>query len=874
MEEFVVENNKAETETFWQLLSEDEGKLIISIPKIQRDYAQGRTDSNTKRIREKLIDDIFNTLINFKIDRQPLDLNFIYGNVETEFDQKGREKEKTFYPIDGQQRLTTLFLLHWYFALYSGQLQSNIEVKTRLLHFRYETRNVTEKFCRNLTNFVSVDLKNLVTQNLSDAISDYFWFFSDFEHDATVKSMLVMLDAIHSKTIEFLKHGKDKELQEFFDLLILPKEQAPLVFAFTNINDIGLTDNIYIKMNARGRPLTDFENFKAELRSFLDTESHFADRFIKELNGKWSNFFWAKEYRKEIKDKETGNLIREPYIDDQILNFFKYVMFYDYIINLDNKIVKNNHKTLRTALRSLSTEKTYITTNRLFKDGFKNVSDIHSDKAVIDIATFKTIERLLNIFCQRKLEKKLLKFTDYTDYNKSFLKENDTFIELLFSHENSQLNNIKKVLFYAEAYFLLKYSELTTFKFTYEKELARWLRLIYNLITPTLNLQDDILFGMLRTIHKQIDNGNAFECSNFMATLLPRNYTKEGMSVFADFQVKEESIKSILALKEKKWRDLIIESEQSFMDGQTGALFEFSGLTSLYDKEIVEFEKQNPDVDNLPDINTILKEADSNSEYYLKFKTYLNKFNRLFDSNGVRSELEENALLRRALLCFGGDDSFLLPHNKARQCFLDNSDRDLGFTRLLRDSNCGIRSFLKDLLDQIDLETPLIPQLNSIINKWDLSKGGRWKQYFIKMPEILCSVVNSPNPPKLTEDIIFNNPKRFIRKNNDDDILLLSRTQTNGMNRELYSYVIYLKALKEHLPVEYESNFTDKAEKYAQYVNRNKESVHVLYRKQKIGGEEGYYFIAEKEQDKSVLYYDKNLEIFFASLKKDMAEIS
>ena len=36
----------------------------------------------------------------------------------------------------------------------------------------------------------------------------------------------------------------------------------------------------------------------------------------------------------------------------------------------------------------------------------------------------------------------------------------------------------------------------------------------------------------------------------------------------------------------------------------------------------------------------------------------------------------------------------------------------------------------------------------------------------------------------------------------------------------------------------------------------------------------GYYFIAEKEQDKSVLYYDKNLEIFFASLKKDMAEIS
>lgn len=40
----------------------------------------------------------------------PLNLDFIYGSVE------GDEQTRRFLPLDGQQRLTTLFLLHWYLA--------------------------------------------------------------------------------------------------------------------------------------------------------------------------------------------------------------------------------------------------------------------------------------------------------------------------------------------------------------------------------------------------------------------------------------------------------------------------------------------------------------------------------------------------------------------------------------------------------------------------------------------------------------------------------------------------------------------------------------------------------------------------------------
>ena len=75
-------------------------KLKISIPTIQRDYAQGRKDAAI--IRDKFLDEIFN-----RLDKEEnLFLDFVYGSIE----------DGKFIPIDGQQRLTTLFLLHLYFA--------------------------------------------------------------------------------------------------------------------------------------------------------------------------------------------------------------------------------------------------------------------------------------------------------------------------------------------------------------------------------------------------------------------------------------------------------------------------------------------------------------------------------------------------------------------------------------------------------------------------------------------------------------------------------------------------------------------------------------------------------------------------------------
>lgn len=76
----------------------------IEVPLIQRDYAQGR--ESQKDIRNDFIDALHSSLsLPAGDSRLPLNLDFVYGSMEA-------GNAARFLPLDGQQRLTTLFLLH------------------------------------------------------------------------------------------------------------------------------------------------------------------------------------------------------------------------------------------------------------------------------------------------------------------------------------------------------------------------------------------------------------------------------------------------------------------------------------------------------------------------------------------------------------------------------------------------------------------------------------------------------------------------------------------------------------------------------------------------------------------------------------------
>ena len=85
-------------------------------------------------------------------------LDFIYGTTEND----------RLNPLDGQQRLTTLWLLHWYIALRADMLnEDNCAI---LKKFTYETRITSREFCQNLCipkkfeNFCSSDIVGFITK--------------------------------------------------------------------------------------------------------------------------------------------------------------------------------------------------------------------------------------------------------------------------------------------------------------------------------------------------------------------------------------------------------------------------------------------------------------------------------------------------------------------------------------------------------------------------------------------------------------------------------------------------------------------------------------------------------------------------------------
>ncbi len=809
--------NKATENTFWGLLSQDNSNFSIFIPRIQRDYAQGREEIEANQIREIFVNDIFNALDK----NETLDVNFIYGNIDNT-DNKNR-----FIPIDGQQRLTTLFLLHWYFARYSGKIDSDNSVKDTLLKFQYETRYVTGQFCERLCKDVKVNLKEKIKNNdkeLAKTIKDNYWFFSEFENNATVSAMLVMLDAIHAKAFEY----PEEKLDTFFDKLT--SADAPIKFLYLDLDDFGLNNNIYIKMNARGKPLTHFENFKAQLNNYLNKDKDFADTFIEKINSDWSYFFWTKDYRPEKKEngKPTGK--KEIVFDTQMMKLFRFCIMMDYISNITQEDFQNSNTDARVILAILNKERDYEFTSRLFKDGFKSVYPLITEKENVNEQTFRKIFVLLNVLAKKQKEDKNLNFLEPSLFNgKQFINETEAFKRIIRATDEKELTSEESVIIFAEYAFLIKYAN-EDYSFTKTKELTNWIRVVYNLIQSTLNLQLDVFYRMIYTINSIINSGKCDDILSFLATLVTWNNDKDGvLAAFFDDQVREESIKAILMKSSDTWKQKIIEAENSFLDGQIGSILDFAGITKQYEQDIFAIVGEDKEKRDIPETSKVLNKATDDSDFFNKFNEYLNKFNMFFDISGLKEEFESDSIFRRALLTFGNDSSYMLVKSSVLFSFLDNKSRDFGFKRLLRDDNNGKRLYLKELFDNIDLNKDLKQQLETIISNVKYTADNTWKKYFIEMPEILEST--SKNKELKEEEIVFKNQQRVICMRDKNDILLVTKNTTGSIHREYYSYVFYLKAKAAGLNVQYVPNYLESIDKFATYENKDKAKEKVIFSK-------------------------------------------
>lgn len=277
--------------TFWTLCNQYDK---LEVPIIQRDYAQGRNTSEVIRVRNKFINEF---LIDALLNEKKVELDFVYGSILSE--KKEDEVKSIFIPLDGQQRLTTLFLLHFFIALKEKRID---EIRNILGRFTYETRPTAHDFCIKLIGkFTSVNLIEIKSEIINTE-----WYSDFWDKDPTISGMLNMLDTFAKN--EQLVNSTANLLDRLLD-----NNNQLISFYFIALEKFGLTENLYIRMNARGKMLTDFENFKSEFFKIINYNHDLLDEVKDKIEYAWVNNLW--DYRG--KDKYV--------VDDPFMIYLKFI---------------------------------------------------------------------------------------------------------------------------------------------------------------------------------------------------------------------------------------------------------------------------------------------------------------------------------------------------------------------------------------------------------------------------------------------------------------------------------------------------------------------------------------------------------------------
>ena len=697
----------------------------IVIPIIQRDYAQGRDEEFEIRT---------NFLQNLRLyiedeQKESHDLDFVYGNLNS---------DKEFIPLDGQQRLTTLFLLHYYLSIHDNKFddfKSVFATKDNHSRFLYQTRLSSTDFCNALINNpinLPTDSTEKISQNI---LNRYPWFSDSWKYDPTVVSMLNMLDSIHTC------FGDTNGLYER-----LADTQFPAItFQVLYMSESGLTDDLYIKMNSRGLELTPFENLKAHIIKRLKDNSEtrelvrtankggeivsVKDYFAFKMDINWANLFWI--YRKIFTRKtDRGESYEVCDVDTSLLNIINTIVL--------------NYKALKPELGITNEDLTRY--NELYWSYYSNVPDDFYLE-LIDVLDVFEKDACLEESEQAGICDRLAGRSKF-DVRKTFEK----FVKKEFK-DAAYDEHIRLYAYYA---YLRKHKENFN-----QDDFAQWMRIVMNLtMNHTWQNVEDFCRSMrtIRWLNEHNENGILeLMCDE-------RNVQNSG---FNPVQFHEECIKACLLLRKDaiEWEKAIYDAENiKYLTGQIISILNFSEIEAYYNKH-----------------HACDWSADSNSEYINRVNNYIHLYSFVFFETGVKKELiEDKQLFRRALLCKG---DYLIGISSNRWSLIIDKHRDYSWHRYLQDDNEGRRIYFKQLLDEYNEDSQtFISYLDDVINNYTTDDIHDWRYLLIREPHIWNH---------FGKDYLL----RF--HNADKDVYVLSTITMGGWHAELRSLYLYYQALNE-----------------------------------------------------------------------------
>lgn len=727
----------------------------IVIPEIQRDYVYGRVSKAETDARESLIPDLIETLVSGK----EMELFFIYGKID--------EENSEFIPLDGQQRLTTLFLLYWYLSTDNSDLDK-IRYKERDAfspRFTYETRKYAKSFFNYLINYSYDEITENYDRTkekewiLSECIRDKNWFGYSWDSDPTVKSALKILDTFEEK----IPSAKRKDYIKNFDMI---------KFFFLNLGDYGMTDKLYIKMNDRGKKLSDFDftksTFSGDVFDIYKDSTISNDKWDSCFDNNWMDCFWRfcfntqkifdeplieesePEQRKILIRKETVNRVEKTYSyfinkvmliflsDKQVFELLKsdkekevYDKYYSSIKELPDiydlsKLINSESKMLRQPIKNSKYANFY--------DFFSKVMDrffYQSDN---------------NIFPVTDLLKDYITYNIYSDSKKDFLN----------IINKSKLEIDENLLFLSVVDFIL--CDGFSAQEIIEDEAKKKKFLEWSLFCRNM------LISYNTFIDKPKSYRDMCECLNDWAEILSTN----------DWNLRDNIDSLHLSFSDNYLNDQLSEEKLKYSLTKNNEI--------LFEK-IRLFENKKIYVGQIRFLLNISKEAGVFNERL--FDDRKDRLNQIF----LDGEQDKNILnlLRQVLLCF---DDWTLKFNEdtslPRRCFCQiNYDRDYSWRAFLRKESSYkvLKQMLDDWKDNASNQTFIEYATNKVLSTKNSNSIKDWRKYFIE------------------NEKVFDFMQKYVMvqkyKDTDHEIFLLLRSSENCMFNsnygELYSVSIYFR---------------------------------------------------------------------------------
>lgn len=631
----------------------------VRIPMIQRDYAQGRASAG--QVRDEFLSALESALLLPPGDPSlPMNLDFVYGSVEE------NEGQTRFNPLDGQQRLTTLFLLHWYLAWKDGRFAEFVDLfrdgdRSR---FSYSVRPSSNEFFNELVSF-EPDCSPSDVTSLSKFLVNQPWYFRSWRLDPTIQSVLTMLDAIHSRFADSL---------DLFDRLV-DTDNPAITFQLLDPENFGLSDDLYIKMNARGKPLTPFETFKAryeqelagqfigQTRSIGEHEFSIAEFVSRRLDTDWMDLFWTESH---------GSAEQ---VDEGLFNVFRVIA----LVSRDPE----SEECSDDVAKLTRSQPTYTA--------------FHENGWLDEEFTSFLIPLLEHWSAGGGGLTLLLPDTNY-------FNEREIFAKLVKS--STSLSVAETLLFLAYIVFIRKYEDNID-----PRKMSEWLRVIHNLVVNSNIERFDRLPDGMTLIHTLAPKADQI-LEYLQSWEVPDTF---GANV--RHQAREEILKAQLLLAESGWRDLLGRAElHGYFRGQIDFLLDFSGVVT---------EAKNTAV------------TDWDPEKHVKMQTAfaicLAKAEAMFDSKGLNDV--DDFLWARALIVVG---DYLLDANRNRSLLVNSATEQTSWKRLLRGfpgREREARTHLKGLWSILDGTAPFGRQLKKIISGAG-PEVDQWRKTIAKTPAL------------------------------------------------------------------------------------------------------------------------------------------